>query len=409
MFNMIPRGFPKEMWVIFAGDVITALGMGMIFIFISIYFNIVLGVSMTILGTIWMVFDGSSFFAQMIGGALADHFGRKRLMELSLLLRGVIWIMIGFIDNVPILAASLILTGIVSSMFWPAATAMVTDIIPQERRAEAFGLWRIGGNLGWGLGAMLGGTLAAISYKLVFTFGGVSNIVFGIMVVLLLKETLPKKVDMEVVENRAKGVLKTLRGYSTVIYDKRFVLFVMIGVFIEMIYSQAHTTMPVFSVGESILSTKQLGYMWALNGWGIVVFQMSITRFVEKRKISHMLAVGSLIYAVSFLLLGRATGFSSMLIFMSVFTAAEMIVAPIQMTFVANNSPEDMRGRYIGFFSLTWGLGASTGPFIGGRIMDVYSPRLLWYFISVIGLIAMIGYVILGFLFKEENVQCPES
>jgi MFS family permease len=84
MFKMIPRGFPKEMWVIFAGDIITALGMGMVFIFLSIYFNIVLGISMTILGTIWMVTDASSFFTQLIGGALADHFGRKRLMELSL-------------------------------------------------------------------------------------------------------------------------------------------------------------------------------------------------------------------------------------------------------------------------------------------------------------------------------------
>jgi len=407
MVSIVPRNFPKEMWVIFAGDVITSLGMGMVFIFLSIYFNIVLGISMTILGTIWMVTDMSSFFSQLVGGALADHFGRKRLMELSLFLRGMIWIMIGFIDNVPTLAIFIIVSGIVSSIFWPASSAMVTDIIPKDRRAEAFGLWRIGGNLGWGLGAMIGGVLAAFSYKLVFMVGGISNILFGILVIILLKETLPKKVDIEAVENRARGMVRTIKDYRTVLYDKRFVIFVMVGVFIELLYSQAHTTMPVFVVRESIINAKQLGYIWALNGWAIVLFQMTVTKFVEKRKISLMLAIGSMIYAVSFLLLLRATMFTEMMLFMMVFTMAEMIIAPIQMTFVANNAPEDMRGRYMGFYSLAWGLGGSTGPFIGGRIMDVYSARLLWYVIFVVGLIAMLGYLIMGKLFKDGG-RAPE-
>jgi len=403
MFNVIPRDFPKEMWVIFAGDVITALGMSMVFIFLSIYFNIVLGISMTILGTIWMVHDMSAFFTQIIGGALADYFGRKRLMELSLFLRGMIFIMIAFIDSVSTLALLIIFSGIVSSIFWPSATAMVTDIIPQDRRAEAFGLWRIGGNLGWGMGAMIGGVLAAFSYRLVFMIGGISNIVFGILVIVLLKETLPKKVDIEVVEKKAKGILNTIKDYRAVLYDKRFVLFVMIGVLIELIYTQAHTTIPVFTLSESIINTKQLGYIWALNGWAIVLFQMSITKYVEKRKMSRMLAIGSLIYSFSFLALMSATGFPTMILFMSIFTLAEMIIAPIQMTFVANNSPEDMRGRYIGFHSLTWGLGGSTGPFIGGRIMDVYNAKYLWYLISFIGVLAMAGYLVLGKLFSDDD------
>jgi hypothetical protein len=54
-------------------------------------------------------------------------------------------------------------------------------------------------------------------------------------------------------------------------------------------------------------------------------------------------------------------------------------------------------------------MGASTGPFIGGRIMDVYSSRLLWYLISFVGLIAMTGYLILGVLFKEDKAQCHEN
>nr|HOP09240.1 MFS transporter [Candidatus Methanofastidiosa archaeon] len=227
----------------------------------------------------------------------------------------------------------------------------------------------------------------------------------GFLVMILLRETLPSKIDVNEMEQKAKGLFHSIYEYRSVLYDKRFVLFVLIGVLIELLYSQSSTTLPVYSVGEGIITTKMLGYIWALNGWSIVVFQMAITRFMEKRNMNHMMALGSLIYALSFLVLLKATGFPMMVLFMSVFTLAEMIIAPIQMTFVANHAPEDMRGRYMGFYSLAWGLGGSTGPFIGGRIMDVYSSRLLWMFITIVGVLASIGYLISGRMFKERNEE----
>jgi len=405
MPNFIPRGFPKEMWIIFAGDVITSLGMSMVFIFLSVYFNVVLGISMAIIGMMWMVTNISSFFSQLVGGALADHFGRKRLMEISLLLRGLIWVGIAFIDNTLLLASMIVVTGMLASLFWPASSAMVTDIIAPERRVEAFGLWRIGGNLGWGLGAMIGGILASISFKLVFIVGGISNIAFGIMVIILLTETLPKKSTTEEMQSRSRSVIKNVYEYKSVLKDKRFFFFTLVGVLVAFMYSQSNTTMPVFAVSDAMINTKQLGYIWALNAWSVVTLQMIVARYIERFNLIKMMAFGSCIYASSFLILARATGFWGIMAFMAVFTAGELIISPLEMAFVANSAPEDKRGRYMGFYSLTWGMGGATGPFAGGVILDTMPSRYLWYIISGVGMLAAGGYLAIEKLINGSNKE----
>ena len=46
------------------------------------------------------------------------------------------------------------------SLFEPASSAMVADMVEPSRRLEAYGLLRIGQNIGWTVGPLLGGLLA---------------------------------------------------------------------------------------------------------------------------------------------------------------------------------------------------------------------------------------------------------
>jgi hypothetical protein len=52
----------------------------------------------------------------------------------------------------------------------------------------------------------------------------------------------------------------------------------------------------------------------------------------------------------------------------------------------------------MGFFGLAEALGWSTGPFIGGLLLDAYggTPLLLWGAIAAIGLVAAIGFSVSG-------------
>ena len=54
-----------------------------------------------------------------------------------------------------------------------------------------------------------------------------------------------------------------------------------------------------------------------------------------------------------------------------------------------------MRGRYNFIYGLSWGLSFGVGPYLAGRIMDNYDPDLLWYACGVVGMLAVVGFLIL--------------
>jgi len=80
---------------------------------------------------------------------------------------------------------------------------------------------------------------------------------------------------------------------------------------------------------------------------------------------------------------------------MIVITIGEMIVSPFQQSLVASFAPEAMRGRYMAVSGLSWGMAFAIGPYFAGLLLDGSSPNLLWTACGILGVIAVIGYVVL--------------
>ena len=92
----------------------------------------------------------------IVGGEIVDKVGRKRIMGLALSGRAVMMVLIAvviaYVSGYLIIAVTITLSSFMGSMFEPASNAMVADIVPPSRRLDAYGLLRIGANLGWALG-----------------------------------------------------------------------------------------------------------------------------------------------------------------------------------------------------------------------------------------------------------------
>jgi MFS family permease len=73
----------------------------------------------------------------------------------------------------------------------------------------------------------------------------------------------------------------------------------------------------------------------------------------------------------------------------------EMIVIPVSQGLAANFAPEDMRGRYMAVFGLSWALPQTIGPGLAGYILDNFNPNLLWYFSGVLCALAALSYWVL--------------
>jgi MFS family permease len=66
---------------------------------------------------------------------------------------------------------------------------------------------------------------------------------------------------------------------------------------------------------------------------------------------------------------------------------------------VAELAPEDMRGRYMGFYGLIWGVSFGIGPLTGGLILSASNGayrRVLWYAALVVGMLGAAAFLVLG-------------
>jgi MFS family permease len=50
---------------------------------------------------------------------------------------------------------------------------------------------------------------------------------------------------------------------------------------------------------------------------------------------------------------------------------------PVSIAYVADLTPEHLRGRYMGVYGLTWALALTTGPALGAFLF-AWNPTLLW-------------------------------
>lgn len=95
----------------------------------------------------------------LVGGALSDRFGRRRIFVL-----GVVWFAVGSLlcgiaPNAGVLVAARALQGIGGALLTPGSLALIQASIRAEDRGRAVGLWSGLGGVGAAVGPFLGGWL----------------------------------------------------------------------------------------------------------------------------------------------------------------------------------------------------------------------------------------------------------
>jgi len=111
----------------------------------------------------------------------------------------------------------------------------------------------------------------------------------------------------------------------------------------------------------------------------VIFFQFWVSRVIKYRPPFLMMAIGTVFYMLGFALFGVVTTYVLFALNIVIITIGEMIVVPTSQAIAANFSPENMRGRYMAIFGLSWAVPSTVGPGAAGYILDNYNPNLLWY------------------------------
>jgi MFS family permease len=266
---------------------------------------------------------------------------------------------------------------------------MVADLLPEEKRAQGYGIIRIAFNLSVTIGPAIGGLLAARSYLALFIADAVISLITALIVWRYLPETKPQpKADAP-----QESMAGAFGGYFRVLRDLPFLLFMGACILMTLVYMNMNTTLGVYLRDTHGVLESGYGYILSLNAAMVVLFQFGITRRIEKRPPLLMMAAGTALYAIGFAMYGFVSAYILFLLAMVIITIGEMIVAPVGQALVAKFAPEEMRGRYMAVFGYSWGISFALGPYLAGLVLDNFDQRILWYASGIVGLLAVIGFL----------------
>ena len=380
--------FPSRFWTVVGVMFIDRVGGTMLFPFFSLYITQRFDVGMTQAGIVLGFFSIFGMLGSMIGGALTDKLGRRSLILFGLVFSALSTLSLGLVNEFWMLFPLAVLTGLLSDISHPAHQAMIADILPEKQRAEGFGILRVVANISWIIGPIVGGFIANRSYLYLFIIDAVISCFVAGLFYLFIPETKPEIAT----ETENQSVLETFAGYGIVLKDLAFVAFIIAGMMMLLAYQQMYSTLSVFLRDNHGINPQGYGFLMTSSAITVILFQFWVTRRIKHRPPFLMMALESLFYMVGFGLFGFVTAYWLFALNIVIVTIGEMIIMPTSQALAANFAPEDMRGRYMAVFGLTWAIPSIFGPGAAGLILDNLNPNLLWYVAGILCAAAALAY-----------------
>ncbi|PWU50285.1 MFS transporter, partial [Micromonospora globispora] len=322
----------------------------------------------------------------LLGGVLADRWGRRATLVAAHLGAAGLMVALAFSQHLAVIAVLAALVGVVHSMPSPAFVAAIVDVVPEHRRSRAFNLQFWAFNLGMAVASLLAGVLAEASFVALFLVDAAATLTAAAIIATKVPETL--------VRRRPAAGTRRRPGLRTALTDRIFVVFVGLTFLLAVLTMQTSTIMPLAMRADG-LRPSAYGMVVALGGALIVLGQLFVPRLIEPYRKAAVLSVSTGLMALGFGALALADDLPVYLGAAVVWTIGQMLAAPPNAQINADLAPPELRARYQSVFYLTFPAASFVAPALGGLSLQYLGERH-WLIVGGLGLVAAIGHLLAG-------------
>lgn len=410
---VLPKGLDRRVWQLAVARAVNTAGLSLVLAFLGVYIVAGRGYPAFVYGVIALIANLGQSLANAWAGSLSDQIGRRPLITWSLLVRGLVITALGtqVLLDAPMwtIAISIVLSAVLRGCFEPVAYALVADVVSPGQRIVAFGLQRMGTNLGWALGPALGGTLSlVIPYGAIFFIAAA-----GLFAAALLTRSIVDPIE-NARENPIMGAVKlpwqrrpqpalpsaSIPADAEVIlmrsplwyrlqqaFADRSLRFLLAGTFLAaMLQTQMFSTLAIFMTDHVGVTKAEVGLLYSINGGLVLALQLPAMTLIRNRGIRGILPWAAILSTVGFALIGLSS-FRGAALAIVVITCAEMLYAPAHQATVAELSRPGARGRMFGVIGLAQMIGIAFAPLLGGILLDTIGHHYvsLWLALALLG------------------------
>jgi MFS family permease len=413
--------FPRRFWLLVGGTLLYLVAISFAFPYTPLLLQRRLGVSTAVIG---LIMGGSALVGlplQPFAGALSDRFGRRAVMMGCALSEAVAYGGLAFVHGFwPICVLMVVDRGIGWPLYLTASNAMTADLLRPHLRAVGYSLVRLMIGAGYVAGPVLAAVVLALGAPLtaLFLIAGAGCLFYLLFVVLVLKETHPHRTrprpETEISEGpmpfgvltlftrpgrlraRARRRAREGTGWSQVIRDRRFILFCLISLLPLFIFGQIYTTYPVLLTDYLDLPEATWGLLVSVIGLVMVLSQVPAVRAVRRLHPFHAVAVASLLYGLGMGLAAFVPLGWPLVVTVGVLSVAMALFSPLATTAVSRLAAPELRGRYMGTWTLVWTGGSSAlAPLAGGLLLAALGPQAMGAAVLAVGAGGAVLYAVL--------------
>ena len=359
---------------LFVGIAFSALGSGLTMPFLYVYLAEVRGIATTTVGLLFAWMGLLGFLGSPVGGTLIDRFGPRPVMVVGLTTEALGVASLTLVQNAwhALAVATFLTLGTVG--LYPAATAMLTRLVPEDRREKVYGFQFMLMNAGLGVGGVVSGLLVRISdpasFQRIYLVDALSYVAY-IVVVL----SLPRGTGALSREDAGRAV-GPQPGWGAVLRDRTLLRVVLTSMVVTTFgYAQFEAGFAAYTVGVAGIPANALGWAFGANTASIVLAQLVALRLIEGRSRTRMLALCAAIWSVSWAVIALSDAVSGgaavalVVVGLATFGLGETLWAPVAPAIVNDLAAEELRGRYNALQGMTWTVAMIVGPALAGLLL----------------------------------------
>jgi MFS transporter, DHA1 family, tetracycline resistance protein len=334
-------------------------------------------------------------FAPVIG-ALSDQYGRRPVLLLSMFAFGLDYILLGFAPNIGWLFIGRVLAGITGASF-TTANAYIADISTPETRAQNFGMVGAAFGMGFIIGPVIGGFLAAYGQSVPFFTAAALTLINWLYGYFVLPESLKP-------ENRRKFDWKRANPAGALIQLQKYpqIFGILAAVICLFLGGQVHpTTWPLYTMSRFNFSEKEVGFSLAFVGLMIGFVQgFLIRKTTPLFGIHKSIVIGLLAYIVGFFLFSIADQWWMMYAFMIPFSLGGLATPNLQAALTSQIPPTE-QGELQGALAAIQALTAFFGAILHSNLFSyfssdkapIYFPGAAFLIGSILSVVSLIIYM----------------
>jgi MFS family permease len=366
---------------------VDSLGIGLTLPFAVIYLHEVRDISLSTVGLLLSVPPAVALVLLGPIGSFIDRIGARRVQMVAVSFSLVGQLGLAVVRGPATAAIALALGGVGHAAFWPANQALVATVIPAPLRQRYFGTSFTILNAGIGLGGVVSGFLVDVHHPWTFVSIYLADAASFLAPLFLLAFAL-RGIGGPVARPQTSQSLPP-PTYRVILQDSVFRRFLAVTFFSAFVgYAQLEAGWTAFARFVGGISTREIGFAFALNTVVIVVLQLPVVQRIEGFRRTRLLMLMAGIWAVAWAIVGVAGlvgGVVAVALLLSssgIFGAGETLLSPVSPSLLNDLASDHVRGRYNAANSLAFQIAAVLGPasaglLIGNGLSAAYIAMLL--------------------------------